>query len=100
MLESGMPIDIVDEFGDTALMGAAFHNRTEVVRCLLEKGANVNQETLYGWTALHFASLHNNTDVIKILVQHGASSAPIDWELDRWPDNLWEPMELDLWESL
>ena len=73
MLQLGMPIDITDEFGDTALMLAANYNRTDVVRCLIEKGANVNHQTRYArWTALHYASLKNHTDVIKILVQHGA----------------------------
>ena len=73
MLESGMPIDIADEYGSTALMGAAYNNRTDVVRCLIEKGANVKKQNRYnGSTALHLASSYNHTDVIKILVQHGA----------------------------
>ena len=73
MLESGMPIDIVDENDYTAHMLAAFYNRTDVVRCLIEKGANVNQQGRDdGYRALHLASLKNHTDVIKILVQHGA----------------------------
>ena len=68
-----MPIDIINEFGRTALMLAASYNWTDVVRCLLEKGANVNQQKRYaGWTALHYAYFKNSTDVIKILVQHGA----------------------------
>ena len=91
MLESGMPIDIVDKYGFTALMGAANYNRTDVVRCLIEKGANVNQQNRDGSTALHCASLYNCTDVIKILVQHGARTdikdnegrTPIDWARHR-----------------
>ena len=68
-----MPIDIINEFGRTALMLAASYNRTDVVCCLLEKGANVNQQKRYAvWTALHYAFFKNSTDVIKILVQHGA----------------------------
>ena len=81
-----MPIDIINEFGRTALMLAASYNRTDVVRCLLEKGANVNKQDRDGLTALHEASFQNHTDVIKILVQHGArtdiknisGSTPID----------------------
>ena len=82
MLESGMPIDIVDKYGYTALMGAAMYNRTDVVRCLIEKGANVNEQNRYGWTALHtalhWASSNNYTDVIEILVQHGARTDIMD----------------------
>ena len=77
MLESGMPINISGGSGCTALMNAAICNKTDVIRCLIEKGANVNQQNCAGfsplrWTALHWASLKNHTEVIKILLQHGA----------------------------
>ena len=77
MLESGIPIDISDVSGCTALMNAAICNKTDVIRCLIEKGANVNQQDGAGsspslWTALHWASIKNHTEVIKILLQHGA----------------------------
>ena len=42
MVEAGMPVDIVDEYDWTALRRAAFNKRTDVVRYLLEKEANVN----------------------------------------------------------
>ena len=72
MMESRMPVDIVNKQGSTALIRAAYNNRTDVVRCLLEKGANVNKQDCVGWTALHYAILNRITDVIKILAQHGA----------------------------
>ena len=50
MLESGMPVGIGDKYDYTALMGAALNNRTDVVRCLLEKGANVNKQDRDGRT--------------------------------------------------
>ena len=73
MVEAGMPVDITDrEYGFTALSAAAFNNRTDVVRCLLDKGADVNKQDRWGETALHVASIHNNTDVMRMLLQHGA----------------------------
>ena len=75
MLKSGMPIDIFDYYGFTALMSAAFSRNYSLVRVLLEKGANVNQQHHpSGKTALHFAVAVplENYIVIKILVQHGA----------------------------
>ena len=42
LLDAGVPIDSRGEIGSTALHGAAISKRTEVVRLLLEKGANVN----------------------------------------------------------
>ena len=92
MLELGMPIDITNEFGNTAFMLATSYNRTDVLRCLIEKGENVNQQTRYTrWTALHIASYKNHTDVIKILLQYGARTdiknikgrTPIDLARDR-----------------
>ena len=87
MLEAGMPIDITNgEYGWTALITAAFKNRTDVVRYMLDKGADVNKQARQGWTALHHASIKNNTDVMRMLLQHGAikdikdkfGSTPID----------------------
>ena len=74
MLESGMPIDIYNfSHCCTALMEAAKNNRTDVVRSLLEKGANVNKKGSCGGTALHYVSSYeNSTDVIQLLLQHGA----------------------------
>ena len=50
MVNEGMPVDIVNNYGNTALMRAAD-----------------------GFTALHFASFTSNTDVIRMLLRHGAS---------------------------
>ena len=56
-----MPVDIDDGDGWTALIRAAFNNRTYVVRYLLNNGANVNKQDRLGWTALHEASIRNST---------------------------------------
>ena len=69
-----MPVDVVDGYGYTALSRAAFNNKTDVVRCLLDKGADVDnkQGRWGGVTALHVASDNNYTDVMRMLLQHGA----------------------------
>ena len=72
MLEAGMPVDITNEYGETALIGAAYCNRTDVVRCLLDNGANVNKQNSWGETALHYASYNNHIDVMMMLLEHGA----------------------------
>ena len=85
MVEAGMPVDITDgEYGWTALITAAMNNRTDVVRCLLGKGADVDKQDRSGWTALHVASIENNTDVMRMLLQHGAIK-DIEDELGRTP---------------
>lgn len=75
MLNARMPVDSVDEFGFTALMRAAIYNRTDVIRVLLQRGADVNRRSVIdGSTAIHRAALNNSTDVIRILMQHGATA--------------------------
>ena len=73
MVEAGMPVDIADGIGWTALTKAASYNQTDVVRFLLGKGANVNKHDRWdGMTALHTASYYNYTDIMRMLLQHGA----------------------------
>ena len=75
MLNDGVPVDNVDGVGTTALRCAAYKNRTDVTRILLQRGADVNKRS--GWyleTALHTAVRLNNTDVIEVLLKHGAST--------------------------
>ena len=57
----------------TALIWAAAEGHTEVVRVLLEGGADVNAATQRGNTALHAATRRGWTDIIELLVEHGAA---------------------------
>ena len=72
MLHEGMPVDIQDENGETALMNAAENNQTNIVILLLKKGADANKQDSDGWTALHNATRTNSVDVIKVLLEYGA----------------------------
>ena len=72
MVEAGMPVDIYDGEDRNALIRAARNNQTDVVRYLLNNGANVNKQNSLGNTALHFAPHFNNTDAMRILLQHRA----------------------------
>ena len=72
MVEAGMPVDVNDGDGWTALFRAARNNQTDVVRYLLNNGANVNKQNRWGGTALHWASTMNCTHVMRILLKHGA----------------------------
>lgn len=44
----------------------------EIVKYLLEKGANPDQKALCGATAMHFAAECGNLDIVKELLKHGA----------------------------
>ena len=73
MLQEGVPVDCVNRFDQTALIGAAALNRTDVIRLLLQKGADVNKRDRFGSTPVHWAAVRNSTEAIAMLIDHGAS---------------------------
>lgn len=54
--------------GETALHVASATSRTEIVRLLLDAGANVNAMTSENRTPLHLACVNGNVDVTKLLL--------------------------------
>ena len=87
-----VPIDSRGEIGSTALHGAAISKQIDVVRLLLQKGADVNKQNDLGWTPLHGAALVNSTNVIRLLLDQGASTniennfgeKPIHWARQKY----------------
>ena len=57
------------EVGLTPLMIAAWTGRFEVVRVLLEHGADVLAKSVDGYNALYFAKGSNWTDIVDLLIQ-------------------------------
>lgn len=56
----------------TELMLAALEGRTETVKILLSKGADVNAKDDEGRTALMFAAINLHSETVKALLEHGA----------------------------
>ena len=87
VLDVGMPVDICDEYGQTAFTWAAVNNHVNATYLLLQRGVEVNKQDEYGETALHHAACNNSIDTIRVLMQHGASTniknknclTPVDW---------------------
>ena len=52
-------------------MITAGDNRTDVIRLLLQKGADVNKRNRSGYTPVHYAAGWNLTEAIAILIDHG-----------------------------
>lgn len=50
---------------------ACSKNNTQVVRILLENGAQVHEETKYALAGLHFASMRGNIDLVHLLLSKG-----------------------------
>lgn len=68
----GVNIKTKDKDGRTALMGAAMNGHAEIVRILLDTGAEVNIKDKYGSTALMAAARYGHNEVVNLLKQAGA----------------------------
>lgn len=47
----------------------------EIVRLLVENGADVNARQQQGWTPLHGAGQNGDAEIVKLLLEHGADRA-------------------------
>ena len=61
----------------TPLAMAAFTGQTEMVRLLIEKGADVNADTNGFFNASNLAAMEGHTDILNILID---SEADIEWQ--------------------
>jgi len=59
-------------YGNTALVVASKYGYTEIVKLLLEAGADVNVKNKDGETALMKASYNGYTEIVKMLIDAGA----------------------------
>ena len=62
-------VNAANSAGETALMLAVINHYTDVVKVLIERGADVNRE---GWTPLHYAATRGHRDMMRLLLDHDA----------------------------
>src|SRR5436190_6838814 len=74
LLDEGAEVEAGDNAGWTSIIQAARSGHNEVVRLLLEHGANPNvvEHGNQDMTPLHWAATSNNIDCVKTLLEHGA----------------------------
>jgi ankyrin repeat protein len=65
-------------YNKTRLIEAAEEGRTDEVRSLLLKGADVKSTDCFGETALHYAAENGHFDVVKLLVKAGSNLTTLD----------------------
>jgi len=92
-VEHGADVNSPDEMGKTPLVRAVHMGQTEMVRWLLQHGANPTGQTATGregptgLTPLHVAVIQNHADVAELLLAYGADASatddegrtPLDW---------------------
>jgi len=66
---AGTRIDAPNARGETAAMLAALQGNLDIVRLLVDKGAELNRP---GWTPLHYAAVSGNVDLLRYLLDHNA----------------------------
>jgi len=75
VLAQGVDVNAKSPYGATGLFFAADRGNIEIIRILLDHGANVNvKDTFYGATALTWATQKERWDVIKLLLGKGATA--------------------------
>ena len=57
-------------YGETPIMGASKKGHLEIVKCLVEHGADVNTSDGNGITPLVIASRNGHTEIAEFLKQH------------------------------
>ncbi len=73
LLAKGADTELADETGQTPLMIALVTGRAEIVRLLLENGANASHVQKTGdWTPLHRAVDSENIELVRLLLQYQA----------------------------
>lgn len=71
-LDRGVPVDLVDEAGNSLLMLAAYHGHAETVAALLERGADPDRLNERHQSPLAGALFKGEDEVVRLLRAAGA----------------------------
>lgn len=67
VLHSGIDVDYLDRTGSTALMYAAWKGKKDIVKFLVENGANAHIKNLKGGTAARYAEYSGYKEIVEYL---------------------------------
>jgi uncharacterized protein len=71
-VDQGLPANLTNSSGDTLLILAAYHKHGELVRSLLERGADHSRVNDRGQTALAAAVFRQEAETVQALLDAGA----------------------------
>jgi len=75
-LDAGVPVDAKFRYDRTALSFAADRGEAEIVKLLLDRGADANaKDSFYGVTPIVWAANNGHAEVARLLLAHGATGA-------------------------
>eukprot|EP00960_Hanusia_phi_P062950 765309-Hanusia_phi.AAC.5 len=72
LLDSGCPVDLKDQAGNTLLNISAQNGHKSIIKALLRRGAALNTQNHNGQTPLHFCFTYGYTDLGNYLISKGA----------------------------
>ena len=76
LLDSGVDVNAVTRYGVSALGFAAERGHLDIVRLLVERGADVNvADSFYGSRPIDFALRGGRLDIALYLLEHGSQGA-------------------------
>jgi ankyrin repeat protein len=75
LVDGGTPLDVVSKFGESVLRVASCHGEFEVVKFLLDRGAD---SAALGWSPLFHVVLFGNAEEVARLIGQGADLNQID----------------------
>lgn len=68
--QPNLDLNMSSDYGETALMLAAFAGNEDLTKTLVEKGASINKTI--GWSALHYAATNGHDAIVSYLLSKGA----------------------------
>lgn len=74
-VDAGLPVNLSNSGGDTLLILAAYHVHEDMVRALLERGADTARINDKGQTALAAAVFRQAAEIVTALLDAGADPA-------------------------
>jgi cytohesin len=81
LLQEGVDINALDEYGETILHHAVITGDARAVRLLLEHGANVHARGENAGTVLQSAAWLGSVETVQLLLDYGAAQDPQDAQL-------------------
>ena len=72
LLDTGVAVNTLDDWGYSALHWAAKSGEDGIVELALRRGAEVNRQNMYRWTPLMLAAMSGPLSTLQLLLNHNA----------------------------